>query len=471
MRVLVLSAFSLLVLLGCAKQPPAMPVPRNAPWSTTSPSLPVKEQPAQKTAKSSGLTLQECIETALANNFELAASKSDADVSAAQHDGAQAGLWPKVALVGNYTHSMDELRLAQATYNGEPGVFAKDISSGELAITFPLYTGGRITSDISAAELLKKASEHKLAFTREELVYNISSLYFGIIAQRHVIDSLVFSQNVLNEEKKRITQLLNTQKAAQVDLLKADVRLADIEQKLTQEKNTLAITQRVLVNLMGTEGTDPATVVAGELILPGQTMDLSPYTVTQALKNRQDYLAAQAAFEAQQEKVSGVKSGYLPTVSMKGAYGRKFALDPTRDEKWASNNDTSAEYASVGLVFELPLFEGGLTNAKVREENAKLSSLQFRLRKLEKQIELDMETALLNTESARSRISSSSVGVKQAKESLRIERMKYELGKGVITDTLDAQAALLLAQVNYYRALAEYHTALAKLRFMTGGAS
>jgi len=43
----------------------------------------------------------------------------------------------------------------------------------------------------------------------------------------------------------------------------------------------------------------------------------------------------------------------------------------------------------------------------------------------------------------------------QAEESPRIEREKYDLGKGSITDVLDAQSALLDSQTNYYRALAD----------------
>jgi len=42
-----------------------------------------------------------------------------------------------------------------------------------------------------------------------------------------------------------------------------------------------------------------------------------------------------------------------------------------------------------------------------------------------------------------SRFKATVKSIEQAKESLRIESLKYELGKGSITDVLDAQAALL----------------------------
>ena len=46
--------------------------------------------------------------------------------------------------------------------------------------------------------------------------------------------------------------------------------------------------------------------------------------------------------------------------------------------------------------------------------------------------------------------------------------MKYDLGKGTILDTLNAQSELITAQVNYYKALADYNIYSEKLRFATG---
>jgi outer membrane protein TolC len=80
-----------------------------------------------------------------------------------------------------------------------------------------------------------------------------------------------------------------------------------------------------------------------------------------------------------------------------------------------------------------------------------------------------VETALLNVNSSRERVLATEKAIEQAQESLRIEREKYDLGKGAIVDVLDAQSALLDSQTNYYRALADYDTAWAQLRLAVGG--
>jgi outer membrane protein len=79
-----------------------------------------------------------------------------------------------------------------------------------------------------------------------------------------------------------------------------------------------------------------------------------------------------------------------------------------------------------------------------------------------------VETAVLNVGASLERVHATEKAIEQAKESLRIEREKYDLGKGAIVDVLDAQSALLDSQTNYYRALADYNVALAQLRLATG---
>jgi outer membrane protein TolC len=75
---------------------------------------------------------------------------------------------------------------------------------------------------------------------------------------------------------------------------------------------------------------------------------------------------------------------------------------------------------------------------------------------------------VLNIGSAAQRVEATEKSIEQAKESLRIEREKYDLGKGAIVDVLDAQSALLDSQTNYYRALADYNVALAQLKLAIG---
>jgi outer membrane protein TolC len=423
-------------------------------------------RPAKPTSApwvSEPLTLQQAIETALANNPEVAARRWDEAAARAQSDVAAGVPWPNVHVVGGYNRFLDDQRLVPATANNEPGVFSSDIVTGDLVVTMPIYTGGQISNRIRAAELLSQSAGHRLARTREELVFNISSVFFSMLGQQHVIGSLQASREALQEHRKRVAEMIDAQKAAKVDLLRTEVRLANVEQQLLQEQNVLAIQRRVLANLLGLEVADAAVQIRGELQVPDPGV-LPPVEPAQVYARRADYQAAQLETEAQARRVDAAKGAQWPSVFLRGAYGGRYGLSADAPDR----TDNLADVGFVGVLVNVPLFEGGAIRARIREERARSYAALERLRRLNLQVRQEVETALLNVQSSRNRIHVTRKSVDQAREGLRIEREKYELGKGSITDVLDAQAASLEAETTHYRALADHETAKAQLRLAIG---
>ena len=202
------------------------------------------------------------------------------------------------------------------------------------------------------------------------------------------------------------------------------------------------------------------------LASPSETPAISVEDATStAIKKRDDYLAARASLEAQAKRVDAARAAQWPTAFLQGSYGGRWAADTTDHPSGTSSSD---DVGRVGVYVDIPIFEGGRIEAGIREQKAKLAAAQERLRKLELQVRLDVETAVLNIASAQERVVATEAAIDQAKESLRIEQEKYDLGKGSITDVLDAQSALLNSQTNYYRALSDYSTAKAQLRLAIG---
>lgn len=419
-------------------------------------------QPAK--APEGPLTLPQAIEVALANNPEVAARGWDATAAQARRDQALGTRLPRLGITGGYTHFLDRQRLIAAGRDGEPGLFSRDIVSADLVLTMPLFTGGRLVNQIEAAELLRKAAGHQLARGRDELIFNVSSLFHNILSQRQVVDSLEFSRTTLTEHLKRIEALLTAQKAARVDLMRTEVRLADVEQQLLREKNLGAIQQRALASLLGLGDREEAITLQGDLEATAATAPPPLATaLATAWEERDDYLAARAALEAQARNLDAANSEQWPTLSLQSAYGGRWAAGST-----LGAGDAQGDAGRAGLVLEIPLFDGGQVGARVREQQARLAAARERLRILDFQIRLEVETALLNVGSAGERVAAIRKAIAQARETLRIEGLKYDLGKGSNTDVLDAQTALLQTETNYYRALAEFRTALAQLNLATG---
>lgn len=469
---LAILSLTLLMLSGCAVLSPTNPYRPVAPqlrFETHS------AQPSPQTAVApqdfGDLGLSEAVAIALDNNPEVAATGYDAVAAQARKDGAWGAMLPSLSAEGAYTRHLDDQRLLPARYNGESGVFSDTIYSGDLVVRMPLFAGGRLINEARAAKLLSQAAQHRLGRTREELVFNVTSVFYSILAQEQLIESLAFSREALDSHLKRVNELIAAQKAAKVDRLRTEVRLADVQQRIVAERNTLSVQKQLFANLMGVEATSRTLGLQGTLD-ESTTRSLSQEEgVAAAFTNRPDYLAARKELEAQAKRVDVARGAHSPTVGLFGAYGGRWASDPTEQldaEGQVLSGDNSEDAGRVGIGIEIPLFQGGRIRARVKEEHAKLAAAQERLHKQELQIRLEVETAILNFGSASERVQTLRKSVEQAEESLRIERQKYELGKGAIVDVLDAQAALLEAETNYYRALADVHIARAQIELATG---
>jgi outer membrane protein len=415
-------------------------------------------------ADSDTLTLEQCIDIALENNPVLGYRNWEIEALEAQKEEAAGQRLPRVSGSGNYHHYSDAMRLAPPRGFSYPLVFTDDILSFNVAMAMPVFTGGRISNQIKAAELFQQSAEHSLVHAQEELIFKVTSVYFSMLKQHQILKSLDFSKTTLEKHLQRVKEMLEAKKAAELDKLRVEVRLADIAQRIEKETNTLAVQNRTLANLMGVEELDFRIQPREELPFSAKELDLEK-SISTAYANRADYQSVQKEAEAQEKKIKAAYAGLWPSISLYASYGVQAALGNYIRQVEV---DRIEDIGQIGLSFELPFYEGGRKRAAIHQEQARLAMLNEKLRELELRIRLDVEAAVLNIRSAGKRISAAKKALEQARATLRIELEKYDLGMGSITDIFDAESALLELQTVYYSALADYHIYSAHLIFVQG---
>jgi outer membrane protein len=414
-------------------------------------------------------TLRQLQTFALEQNPEVAAGGFDRAAAQARRENATGAHWPKVSIEGGYTQYDPDLRLTAARFNGEPGVFGDNIMATDLVLRLPLYAGGRLVAEVKAAELLEASSGKRLASSKADLLYNVASLYYGALAQERLIAALESSERALAGHLDQVRALIGGRKAAAVDGLRAEVKLADVRQRLLRERNILAVQRQSLLNLAGASGAAPDFTLADELSLPSVSPSLAAADldtlVAAALARRPDISAAHLELDAQAARIESARAGHWPTVNLVAATGNRRMRDPVQQPTGLSNSDNVSR---IGITFEIPLFEGGRMNARVDEEQAKYNALRERFDRFRLQVRLDVTNAAANLAAARERAASSEKAVALARKVTDIEREKYALGRGTELDVLDAESALVDAAASYIRALADANTSHAQLRWATG---
>lgn len=406
------------------------------------------------------MSLSACIETALERNPTLSAAGEETAVQAEEVAVARAAFLPRVDALTAYTRFSEPMRIIQAHENNEPGVFDRDLLEAGLVLRLPLYQGGRRVAELSIARTGHLRSLEALRGTRQDLILNLHAVFYKILQLDETVKSARASLTALEAQKQTTRLQLDVGRVAPVDLMKIDVRLAEIEQRLS----TLLADRRVLLaGLSQLMGLDPPRTEGLEIQGRLEADPAPPPDPAEARKAafdlRPELLAARLDLDRAGEAVAAARADLLPRVDGFGTYGLRSAVpyDDEHEAVWAA-----------GLEATLPLFHGGAIRARVRQAETRRRQAEERLRAVRLRIATELEEALARIIDSRKRMEVNRKNVALSGETFRIEQAKNEDGKSSINDLLDAQAAMLLAEVAHSQSVMDYLLARVEWRRAVG---
>ena len=404
------------------------------------------------------LTLKECLTAALNNNPAVA--EALLNVSAGEQGIASASgkHYPRLSLNANVTELEYPVPFIPAQSTTIAPHFSDYYASWTAQMTLPLYQGGQIVNGVDLAKVRKDIQEQGFSLTRYELIANTVNTYNKILQLQKLREASQASVTALEEQHKNAQLLFNVGRTARVDLLKVDVQLANEQQRLLSLDESLKTLAATLRFLMG-ESSDASSEVpalAGPLAMPAVAADLAD-GLAAARAGRPEYQIARAGVTEAELSKKIVTGKMLPAVNASAGYLDQYGFNPRYNQgSWF-----------VGATLSFPLFDRSLYADRAQERMLQLRA-EERLKTVENQLRLDIETALSSLADSRSRVITAERVVEQADESFRIEQGKYKLGAGAMVDLLLAQAADVTATANYTQALYDYNAAVVAYRKATG---
>ncbi len=408
----------------------------------------------------SSLTLDGAIDYAKHHSPLLAATQQSVLTKQAAVAAAKAEQLPRVdvdaALRGSNQPTESALGFPLTPLADIPNQpFGNGHLTGLATATVPIYTGGRIGAKKHVAEAERSLAQTNVHDVESNLEYEVSATYARLVEVERDVQAAQESVNALTESHRIASQVLDVGKIARVDLLKVDTRLADVRAEDIDLENERQILAGQLNALMG-RPLDTPILAQTSLPRPDVTISADQAAVAAATGNTQ-YQLAEAQTDVARKSVEQAKSQLRPTLSFSADFFKQ-STDPFSVYRGG---------AIAGFSFNYPIFDRPLNH---RVEEAK--SLEFEDRSKADQARLDAmqraRTATLQVRNAEARIQATQSSIAEAREALRIEQEKLKYGRGIIEHLLDAQAALLTSEANYYRALADYTTATASLKRETG---
>ncbi|MBN2409897.1 MAG: TolC family protein [Candidatus Aminicenantes bacterium] len=410
------------------------------------------------------LTLEKSIDLALAQNPFYLASRERVDAAEAKVREAASQFFPSLNAQGlqNLDEKVFVLEFPSMIPGGRPQRVAIDFTRDyQLTLSFsvPLYTGGRLSAGYKSAKLNYMSSQESARQTTQETVFNVKRGFYNCLLARQLVQVTEEAIELAEKLLQNVRNMSEVGMASRLDLLRAEVRVANLKPPVIQARNNLALAELSLKTFLGLDVDQPVEIV-GDMTYAPVEVDLEE-SVARSLANRPE--VNQILYQKQMagEMIKLAKADYLPTIAISGNYN-------TWADQFKFGKDTWQSFYSFNLVLNIPLFNGLQTPAKVAHSKALIRELEHTEKGLLNNIKFEVQSAYLNLNQAKESLLSQEKNVDAAKESVRVAELNYAEGLITITDVGAAQVALSEARINYLRAIYDYVISQAQLEKAMG---
>ena len=400
------------------------------------------------------ISLQDALARAKVNSPQFRAAVMQSGLAREDRVQARAALLPSVDYVTGaiYTEPTSESSPRFIAANG----VREYISQGAVrqSIGFTSFADYRRAH---AAEALATAQAEIAA--RGLVVTVVQSYYGAIVGQRKTANA----QQAADEAQRFLDLSERLEKGGEVahaDVIKAQLQANDSvralqESQLAAEKARLGLA--VLLFPVFTQDFDLVDDLRFTTPLP-QVAEVQAL----AARNNPELKAALAAAQVASNEVQSAIGGHLPTLSLDYFYG----IDAPQYATYTNGNRNLGYQVSASL--QLPIFNWGATQSRVRQAELRRTQAQVELSATQRQALADLQAFYSEAFVAKNQIEILKRSADLAQESLRLTTLRYQAGEATALEVVDAQNALVLARNNYDDGEVRYRLAVANLQTLTG---
>jgi outer membrane protein len=302
-----------------------------------------------------------------------------------------------------------------------------------------------------AAQSTVKSSKANSLSTREQVILLVVSQYIGTLRAMANVEA---SQSRVNLAQALYDQAADLQKegvGTGIDTLRANVELQNEKQRLIEAENDRETSLFALSRLLNLDPRQ-AIELADSLSFFETPQPEVETSIDYALGERQEWKALEAQIRAAEYQKKASQDSRLPSLRFDGEI-------PYVGTSGSTALQTYTYQASVTM----PLFTGGRIHAEVVRADLEIKKLEQQRDDLRNQIALDVKTALLNLQSARSEVQVANLGVQLSREEVDQARDRFKAGVANNIEVIQAQDSLSRANDNQIAALYRFNQARADL--------
>jgi outer membrane protein len=415
------------------------------------------------------ITLDTAIAMALEQNRDVLIADQERHKSAAQVGEARSGAFPQLYINGSYSRYFLKQVLflpPNSMINPTDREQALEIGSdnayiGTAQISQVLFSK-KLGAAMNIAEAYHDYSEQGYRGTRDDIALQVKKAFYNVLLMEKLVEANRQGLGVVKANFENVQSQYRHGTAAEFDLVRAEVQLANTEPLLTSAENGLLLAANALKSLLSLP---LETNVRIEGTFTFEEIDSTTIREAQSTAMTANPLLAQLSLQETMldENISIEKANYWPTLGIVGNYQWM-----TQTNTFKFSNYFWAKMLSVGISIQWSIFDGFRTAARVEEASVDKMKIHFARLKAEEGIKIQIQAAELKMAEAKKRIAGQQKNIQQAEKAVQIAQTRYKNGVGTQLELLDTQVAMTRAQTNYAQAIYDFLVARAEWQYAVG---
>lgn len=401
------------------------------------------------------ITLGQALELARRNNRELQQSLLELKRQQAAVRQQQAALFPTLGLTTNVTRSQSSSGQLQNELQPRPdGDEPNTNFDGRVELNYDLYTSGRRLALIRREEERLKFNELNVERLSEQIRLNVFTDYYNL---QEADESVRIQRSAVRNGQASLRDAEAQERAGigtRFAVLQSRSNLATNIQNLNNAiANQIArrsqLAQRLsLPQSVGVAAADPVKLAG----LWDKSLEES---MALAFQNRPELQQQLAQRNISEQDRRAALAALGPQIRLVGRY--EF-LDQFDDGVGVTDG------YSLGLQASLNLFDGGAARASADQQEANIAIAENTFAQTRESIRSEVEQAFAQLESNLRNVETANLGLEEAREALRLARLRFQAGVGTQTDVINQEDALTRAEGARITAILGYNRALATLQ-------
>ncbi len=410
------------------------------------------------TGTSHGLTLEECVNMALNNNPDLQKQALNQRAASSYVEELQSQNFGKISAIASYTHYNLPRTLVPMTpaamFTDPTGVATtEDLSFAGISYEVPLFTGFAQSSSIEVANLQHQMSKVAFKLSREQLIYNVKSLYTTILSLQSQEEAQEAYIKALKQLYDDIILQMQLGKRARVDQLKAATDLERARAQKAHIVSSLTIVRATLASLLNVATLSDLEEIPLAVEPTGPKMS----SFSQRIKELQRYHSAELEVLKSEKLIKQSEAALYPQLTFNAFYGQNFG--PNDNSNPSSNDWQNEEVWQAGLTLKWDIIDfGKRSSSRQRADITRQQSLRERL-KTELDLRRDFTEAVTRINASVTDYNSARTELALTRETESIEQIRFDKGAADLNDLLQAKARNQLALSRFINAGYTYKNA------------